>query len=132
MTASAGNQPSKRLVEIRFYRLKPETAAAFHQLVTEQCVPLLRRWGVDVVAFGPSLEDDDSYFLMRAYPSLEELRRAEDAFYASDDWRDGPRQAILDRIDTYLSVVVEMDVPTVDALRCGHSGRGRPTDHDVV
>lgn len=112
MTDSGGDQPSAPLVEIRSYRLRPGTAAAFHRLVTERCVPLLQRWGVDVVAFGPSLDDDHAYYLIRAYPSLEELRRSEEAFYGSDAWRHGPRQAVLDRIDTYLSVVVEMDALT--------------------
>lgn len=108
-----------RLVDLRLYRLKPGTASEFHRLVTEQSVPLLHRWGVDVVAFGPSKTDPEMYYLIRAYPSLDELRRSEDAFYGSDDWRRGPRQAILDRIDTYLSVVLELDVSTVDALGAG-------------
>jgi len=42
---------------------------------------MLRRWKVDVVAYGPSLHDKDSWYLMRAYPSLEERQRSEDAFY---------------------------------------------------
>ena len=36
---------------------------------------MLQRWGVDVVMFGPSLDDEDSYYLIRAYPSLEERQR---------------------------------------------------------
>ena len=31
---------------------------------------MLRRWKVDVVAYGPSLHDSDSYYLMRAFPSV--------------------------------------------------------------
>lgn len=42
---------------------------------------MLERWKVDVVAYGPSLHDADSYYLMRAYPSVEPRQRSEDAFY---------------------------------------------------
>ena len=51
---------------------------------------MLRRHGIDVVAFGPSLHDQDAYYLMRSYASLEELERSETAFYGSEEWRLGP------------------------------------------
>jgi NIPSNAP len=107
----------KRFVEIRAYNLKPRTRADFHRLVTERSVPMLRRWEVDVVAFGPSLHDDDSYFLIRAYASLEARQRSQDAFYGSDEWHRGPRQEILDCIDGDTSIVIEIDAVTIDALR---------------
>jgi hypothetical protein len=34
-------------VEIRSYNLKPGTRSAFHALMTEQGLPMLRRWNVD-------------------------------------------------------------------------------------
>lgn len=57
-------------VEIRSYNLKPGTRDRLQQIMAEQALPMLARWGVDVVACGPSLHDQDSYYLMRAYPSL--------------------------------------------------------------
>jgi hypothetical protein len=62
-----------------------------------------------VVGFGPSLADEDLYYLIRAYPSLAELQRSQDAFYASDEWRHGPREAIVSRIESDISVVVPAD-----------------------
>jgi hypothetical protein len=106
-----------KFVEIRTYNLKPGTRAEFHRLVVEQSLPMLRRWQVDVVAFGPSLHDDDSYFLIRAYTSLEDRERSQEAFYGSDEWRRGPRQAIVDCIENDASVVLEMDIDTIDRLR---------------
>ena len=44
--------------------------------------------------------------LIRRYPSLEELQRSQDAFYGSDEWRQGPREAILALIESYISVVL--------------------------
>jgi hypothetical protein len=105
------------ILEIRSYTLKPGTRERFHQRFERESLPMLRRAKVDVVAYGPSLADHDSYFLMRAYPSLEERQRSEDAFYGSDEWRNGPRAAVLADIDTYTTVVIRVDAATLRALR---------------
>lgn len=94
------------VLEIRTYRLKAGAGAAFHRVVVEESMPMLQRWGVDVVAFGPSLHDDDCYYLIRSYASLEELRRSQDEFYGSDEWRNGPREAVVSRIESDISVVL--------------------------
>ena len=70
-----------------------------------------------MVSFGPSVSDRDAYYLIGAYASVQDLEQREAAFYGSDDWRLGPRQAVLDCIDTYTTVVIEMDEEAVDALR---------------
>lgn len=107
----------KKLVEIRSYELKPGTRARFHDLVLEQSLPMLRRWQVDVVAFGPSSHDADSYYLMRAYDSLDARNASQAAFYGSDEWRQGPREAIVALIDKDLSVTLELDAVAIDQLR---------------
>lgn len=89
----------RRCVEIRSYNLKPDTRQAFHHLFTGESLPMLRRWGVDVVAAGPSPHDDASYYLVRAYADLADRERSQDAFYSSDEWRQGPREAILALIE---------------------------------
>ena len=107
----------KRLLEIRSYNLKRGTLDEFHRLVTEQSVPMLHRWGVDLVAYGPSPHDPDSYFLMRAYADDAERQASQDAFYGSDEWRSGPRQAILDCIESDATISLELDTATIDGLR---------------
>ena len=94
------------IVEIRTYKLRAGSGPEFHRTVVEESLPMLERWGVEVVAFGPSLDDDDLYYLIRSYPSLEELQRSQDAFYGSDEWRDGPRERIVSRIESDISVVL--------------------------
>ncbi len=51
---------AKRAVEIRSYNLKADTRPEFHRLMVTLAVPMLRRWGVDVVAYGPSSQDEVS------------------------------------------------------------------------
>jgi hypothetical protein len=107
----------KHLVEIRSYNLKPGSQEEFHRLFFEQARPLLRRWDMDVVAFGPSLHDENSYFLMRRFESLAQREESESAFYGSADWRQGPRAAILALIENYIEVVLELDDSTLQGLR---------------
>ena len=106
-----------RIIEIRSYNLKPGTAAAFHHLVINESLPLLNRWQVDVVAYGPSLHDSDSYYLIRAFTSLEDRQQSEAAFYGSEEWLNGPREAILALIDSFTTVVIEVDDMTLHGLR---------------
>ncbi|HEX9330700.1 MAG TPA: NIPSNAP family protein [Anaerolineales bacterium] len=104
-------------VEIRSYNLKPGTRDEFHRLFLEEALPLLKRWNVDVVTYGPSLHDENSYYLMRRYDSLVQREQSEDAFYGSNEWRQGPREAILALIENYTEIVLELDEVTVQGLR---------------
>jgi ketosteroid isomerase-like protein len=113
----ADRQEASRVLEIRSYNLKAGTRDRFHQLFEREALPLLRRFEVDVVAYGPSLHDGDSYYLMRSFPGVEERQRSEDAFYGSDAWRQGPREAILACIDSYTTVVIRVDEATLRGLR---------------
>lgn len=108
---------NKRLVELRSYRLKPGEADAFHRTVVERAVPLLREWGTDVVAFGPSAHAADSYFLARSYADLADLTARQDAFYGSEAWRAGPREAIVGRIESTLDTVLWLSDAAIEDMR---------------
>jgi|SRR5688572_12124816 len=106
-------------VEIRSYNLKMGTREEFQRLFLEESFPMLQRWKVDVVTYGPSLHDQDSYFLIRRYDSLAHREESENAFYGSDEWRQGPREAIIALIESYTEIVLELDESTVQGLRRG-------------
>lgn len=107
----------RKFVEIRSYSIEPGSRDAFHQAVKAQLIPFLEQRGIDVVAYRPSLHDDCSYYVIRAYESLAQRSDSQDTMYASDEWKDGPREDILSFIDYYTSVVIEMDEAMVQALR---------------
>ena len=107
----------KKWVEIRSYNLKADSRDEFHRLVIEESLPMLERWAVDVITFGRSPHDDTSYYLIRAYDSLEHRHSSQDAFYSSPGWRQGPRQAILSLIESDTSIVIEMESAAIDLLR---------------
>jgi hypothetical protein len=85
--------------------------------MVDAALPLLLRHQVDVVSYGHSRHDPDTYFLIRAFDSLEHRDIAEDAFYGSAEWRQGPRQAVIALIETYTELVIELDEAAVDGLR---------------
>jgi hypothetical protein len=107
----------KKFVEIRSYNLKTGSRNEFHRLVLGTSYPVMKRWGVDVIAFGPSPHDDDSYYLIRAYQSLDDRKASQDAFYGSAEWRQGPRESIISLIESDTSIVIEMDEQAIDSIR---------------
>ncbi|HYB96741.1 MAG TPA: nuclear transport factor 2 family protein [Vicinamibacterales bacterium] len=109
-------------MEIRSYNLKPGTREAFHQLFLKEALPMLRRWKVDVVGYGPSLHDRDSYFLMRAFDGVGKRQQDEDAFYGSEEWIKGPRERILAGIDSYTTIVISVDEATLAGMRRAGGG----------
>jgi ketosteroid isomerase-like protein len=122
--------PPGRVLEIRSYKLKSGTRERFHELLEQEARPLLERWKVDVVAYGPSLHDRDSYFLMRAFTSLDDRERTEDAFYGSAEWRNGPRVAVLAAIESYTTTVILVDDSTLGGLR--RTMRTPPVSSDLA
>jgi hypothetical protein len=107
----------KHLVEFRSYTLKSASRDKFHQLIVEQSIPMQKRWNVDVVDFGPSAHDNVSYYLIRRYDSLAHYEQSQDAFYDSDEWRQGPREAIITLIESSTEFVLELDDVAVQGLR---------------
>ncbi len=108
------------ILEIRTYRLKPGTRDEFVRLMREESVPLLEQAGIRVVDCGASLVAEDGHeeaYLIRAFESLAAHREQEERFYGSDAWRLGPRDAILSRIESYHTIVLEAPEETVQALQ---------------
>lgn len=106
-----------RTVELLQYTLKAGTGREFHQIMVEESIPLHHDVGIDIIAFGNSVHDEDSYYLIRAYDNLEHLDASQKAFYLSDAWRLGPRVAIIDRIQTSVKSVIMLTDTATDGLR---------------
>ena len=99
-------KPSDAVIEILTLSLKSGTRDKFHQLYVTEALPLLKKWKFRVVAHGPSHHDENSYYIIRSFKSLEDRQESEDAYYSSDDWRKGPRTAILALIEHEAYIVI--------------------------
>jgi len=107
----------KCLIEVRAYKLKPGADTEFDRLISTVALPMLHAVNMDVVASGPSTHEADTYFLIRAYADLADLNAQQDAFYGSDAWRQGPREAVLACIDHFLNTVLWLSPEGVEDLR---------------
>jgi NIPSNAP len=108
------------ILEIRTYRLKPGTRDEFVRVMKEESAPLLAAAGIRVVDAGSSQVDEDGFeeaYLVRAFDSLERRAAQEDAFYSSAIWREGPREAIVSRIEAYHTIVVEVPEAVIENWR---------------
>ncbi|NOU20038.1 MAG: NIPSNAP family protein [Bacteroidales bacterium] len=95
------------ITEIRIYKLKENSTAEFNTVFTEQSLPMMKRWKVNVVDYGFSLIDKDSFYLIRNYENIEHRKESQEAFYGSDEWINGPEKSIMECIETYNTSVVE-------------------------
>ena len=116
LAAQRGDK-SGRIVEIRSYNLKPGTRARFQHGSSQESLPMLQRWKVDVVAYGPSLHDTDFV--------LPDARLREPRGTAAQRGRvlrkrrveEGPREAILADIENYTTLVLPLDEAAIQGLR---------------
>lgn len=103
------------MLEIRTYRIREGERDEFGRRASA-VVPMLQRYGIDVVGHGPSIEDAEHYVLLRSFASLDERDEQEGAFYEGDEWLSGPREGILELIETYHTVVLRSTPEAVRAL----------------
>ena len=107
--AMASPTASQEVFEILTLDIKPGRRGEFHKVYEAQSVPLLKKWNFDLVAYGPSLHDANSYYVIRRFKSLEDREKSEDAFYGSDNWKLGPRDAIMELVDHFAYAVVSTE-----------------------
>lgn len=103
------------VLDIRTYRLVPGGRDAFDR-VARSVLPMLERYGIRVVACGPSADPDDHYVLIRAFSSAAEREEQLDAFYGSDEWRENHRDSALALIEDYHVVAIELTPPVAEAF----------------
>ncbi|MBF4114111.1 NIPSNAP family protein [Enterobacter cloacae] len=86
------------VIEVLLYTLKPGTGAAFHAVMKDQSIPLHESYGLKVKKFGNSLDNNDKYYLVRAFSDISQMETDLAAFYADARWREGPRNDIISMI----------------------------------
>ncbi len=62
------------IAELRIYKLKENTSTEFNTVFMEQSLLTMKRWKVNVVDYGFSLIDKDSFHLIRSCENLEQLQ----------------------------------------------------------
>ena len=55
--------------------------------------------------------------MIHRYDGLAQHEHMEEAYYVSDDWRKGPRRAMLALIENYTDIVFEVGEDTLEGFR---------------
>ena len=100
------------VLDLRTYQLVPGGGEDFDSIFCERALPMLERFEIEVLRYGPSLEDADLYFLMRIFPSVTHRNEQLDAFYGSDEWRQNHRDDVLALIETHHTLIIRLP-PTI-------------------
>ncbi|AQX08354.1 NIPSNAP family containing protein [Elizabethkingia ursingii] len=106
-----------KIIEILQYNLKKGTGEEFHQIMKEISVPLHFHHGIDVVSYGNSLHDLDCYYLIRSFDDEESMATALGDFYSGSDWKEGPREDIINRIGESMKLVLTVSQSAIEKLR---------------
>jgi hypothetical protein len=114
--------PTARVVEFRIFRIHHGRRDEFIARFRDHLLPLLRNHGIETVAWGPSLHDQDSFYLVRAYPSVEARQIALDAMFGSAEWLAEQEDVVLGMIESYNTFVVETGEPLIAAMAEGLAG----------
>ncbi|WP_419868876.1 hypothetical protein [Chryseobacterium sp. CT-SW4] len=106
-----------KVVEILQYNLKEGTGEAFHQIMQQTSVPLHASHSIEVILYGNSLHDSDCYYLIRAFESEDQMHSVLNDFYAGKDWKDGPREEIVNKIENSLKSILLLSQSSIEELK---------------
>jgi len=107
------------LLEMRLFKVVPGTRTEFDRISREGTIPLMRRHGITVIAYGPSVDDDDSYFLLRAFASKEQRAEQSESLYATAEWMENYDGPVMAMIDSYQTAVTPANRHVVQQLTDG-------------
>lgn len=104
------------LLEIRLFKVRPGTRDEFHRISRDGTIPLMRRLGITVVAHGPSLNNENGYFLMRAFPSESERVELAQSLYRTAEWEEKYDTQVSGMIEDYDTTVLWAASDAIKAL----------------
>ena len=106
----------KPVLDLRTYKLVPGGRETFESIFREGALPMLGRHEIEVVGYGPSLVDEEHYYLARAFPSASRREQQLGGFYGSEEWQQRYERAVMDLIESYHTVVIPRTPRIAQAL----------------
>jgi hypothetical protein len=85
--AQVAATPAKPVYELRIYKLNPANKQHFHDRFRDQCMPIMKRYGFDIVFTSEttSMGGPEFVYLLR-WPSDEVRTKAWKAFLSDTEW----------------------------------------------
>ena len=95
------------IIEMRTYRIKPGMRTRFLKIFESKSVPEHQKIGMKILGPFLSVEDDDTFFFMRAFPDLQSREPLKAQFYEGKLWQQELEQKLMPMIEKYDVVLVE-------------------------
>lgn len=119
---------SSRALELRIYRIHHGRRPEFIARMRDYLVPLFKRHGIEVVYYGPSLHDADSFILMRSYATVDERQKLLDTVYSGAEWLVSHEEDVLGMIESYDTAVLAADEWSIDVIKEAFEKTGSPAE----
>jgi hypothetical protein len=95
------------IIEMRTYRTKPGMRDEFLTIFRAKSMPAHREIGMKILGPFLSIEDADTFFFMRGFPTLESRKPMRQRFYEGELWRSELEHTLLPMLEKYDVVLVE-------------------------
>jgi hypothetical protein len=95
------------IIEMRTYKIKPGQRAKFLKILKSKALPEHKKIGMKILGPFLSVERDDTFFWMRAFPDLKSRTRMRDEFYEGKLWKEELEHKLMPMLEEYNVVVVE-------------------------
>jgi hypothetical protein len=100
-------QTLRMIIEMRTYKIKPRLRAEFLKTFEAKVRPAHRKIGMKILGPFLSVEDDDTFFWMRAFPDRKSRETMRDQFYEGKLFKDDLERNHVPMLEKYDVVVVE-------------------------
>jgi NIPSNAP len=95
------------IVEMRTYKLKPNTRERFLEVFRTQSIPEHDRLGMKILGPFLSIEEPDTFFFMRGFPDLSSREPLKASFYEGELWKRDLEPLLIPMIEKYDVVLVD-------------------------
>jgi cellulose biosynthesis protein BcsQ len=95
------------IIEMRTYKIKSGKRAEFLKILESKAFPEHQKIGMKIIGPFLSVEDDDAFFWMRAFPNKESRGRMREEFYEGRLWKDELEQKLMPILEKFDVVIVD-------------------------
>jgi len=102
-------QPYPMIIEMRTYKIAACKRRKFLEILETRAFPAHQKIGMKILGPFLSVEDDDTFFWMRAFPDQQSRERMRNEFYEGKFWKEELEQKLMPILEKYDVVVVEAE-----------------------
>src|ERR1700756_2899855 len=98
-------QTSFMIIEMRTYKIAHGRRAEFVKILETKAFPAHQKIGMKILGPFLSVEDDNTFFWIRAFPDQQSCEQIRNEFYNGKLWKEDLEQKLMPILDKYDVVV---------------------------